>query len=95
LTKILIYSIIKLALIKPKGGEILMKYLSLVGTLLVVVGALNWGLVGLSGLLGYPSWNLVEMLLGSMPVLANLVYVLVGVAGLWLLWDWYMKMGKK
>jgi len=72
-----------------------MKYLSLVGTLLVVVGALNWGLVGLSGLLGYPSWNLVEMLLGSMPVLANLVYVLVGVAGLWLLWDWYMKMGKK
>lgn len=71
------------------------KNVAMVGTLLVVVGALNWGLVGLGGLLGYPNWNLVWMLLGSWPVLANLVYVLVGLAGLWLFWDSYTKMNKK
>lgn len=77
------------------GGESLlmnaqyMKWVELVGTLLVVVGALNWGLVGLLNL------NVVNMLLGSMPVVEQVVYVLVGVAGLWLLWDWYAKMSKK
>ena len=61
-----------------------MKNVGLVATLLVVVGAL----------MGYSDWNLVQMLLGSWPVVANLVYVLVGLSGLWLLWDWYAKMGK-
>lgn len=71
-----------------------MKNLGLVATLLVVVGAVNWGLVGLGALMGYSDWNLVQMLLGSWPVVVNLVYVLVGLSGLWLLWDWYTKMGK-
>ena len=71
-----------------------MKNVGLVATLLVVVGAVNWGLVGLGALMGYSDWNLVQMLLGSWPVVANLVYVLVGLSGLWLLWDWYAKMGK-
>lgn len=39
---------------------------------LMFVGALNWGLVGLFG------FNLVEALLGSMPAVESLVYVLVG-----------------
>ena len=72
-----------------------MKNVGLVATLLVVVGAVNWGLVGLGALMGYSDWNLVQMLLGSWPVVANLVYVLVGLSGLWLLWDWYAKMSKK
>lgn len=71
-----------------------MKNLGLVATLLVVVGAVNWGLVGLGALMGYSDWNLVQMLLGSWPVVVNLVYVLVGLSGLWLLWDWYTKMSK-
>lgn len=71
-----------------------MKNLGLVATLLVVVGAVNWGLVGLGALMGYSDWNLVQMLLGSWPVVVNLVYVLVGLSGLWLLWDWYAKMSK-
>lgn len=40
--------------------------------LLMVIGALNWGLVGLFGI------NLVEMLLGSWPMLERIVYILVG-----------------
>ncbi len=72
-----------------------MKYVELLGTLLVVVGALNWGLVGLGWLMGGSDWNVVHMLLGSMQSVEAVVYVLVGLSGLWLLWDWYAKMGKK
>jgi uncharacterized membrane protein YuzA (DUF378 family) len=71
------------------------KNVAMLGTLLVVVGALNWGLVGLGGLLGNQNWNVVWMLLGSWPMVLNLVYVLVGLAGLWLFWDSYTKMNKK
>ncbi|OGK15627.1 hypothetical protein A3H80_02030 [Candidatus Roizmanbacteria bacterium RIFCSPLOWO2_02_FULL_37_19] len=41
---------------------------------LMVIGALNWGLVGLLDL------NLVEMLLGTWPVLVQVVYILVGLS---------------
>ncbi len=72
------------------------KTLALVGTLLVVIGAVNWGLVGLGWLMGGADWNLVHMLLGPLGQMVEaLVYVLVGLAGLWMLWDWYGKMGKK
>ncbi|OGY11210.1 MAG: hypothetical protein A3A58_02165 [Candidatus Blackburnbacteria bacterium RIFCSPLOWO2_01_FULL_41_27] len=55
------------------------------GWWLVVIGAVNWGLVGLASFLGGGDWNLVNMLLGSWPAVENLVYVLVGAAGLWML----------
>lgn len=44
---------------------------------LVVIGAINWGLVGLL------NFNLVEFLLGSWPWLVIVVYTLVGLCGLW------------
>lgn len=55
------------------------KGVHIVAFLLVVIGALNWGLVGLFG------FNLVEAILGFMPLLERLVYILVGVAGVYLL----------
>ncbi|HRN96427.1 MAG TPA: DUF378 domain-containing protein [Candidatus Levybacteria bacterium] len=64
-----------------------MKTLKMLAYLLVVVGGLNWGLVGLMEL------NLVEMLLGSVPVAVQVVYVLVGVSAVWLLVD-YTKYSK-
>lgn len=74
-----------------------MKWVELVATLLVVVGALNWGLVGLGWLVGGGAdWNVVHMLLGSFGTTVEaLVYVLVGLSGLWLLYDWWMRMSKK
>ena len=66
-----------------------MKWLDMASTLLVVIGAVNWGLVGLLNM------NLVNLLVGSIPSVERLVYVLVGVAGFWLLYDWWMKMSKK
>ena len=53
---------------------------------LVVVGALNWGLVGLGGFFG-GDWNVVNMLFGNWAWLENLVYLLVGVAGVMMLMD--------
>ncbi len=43
---------------------------------LVLVGALNWGLIGVA------KYNLVMALLGAWPTVERVVYVLVGLAGL-------------
>ena len=48
---------------------------------LLVVGGLNWGLVGLGMLLGKGAeWNVINMLLGSWPVVEAIIYSLVGIA---------------
>jgi len=52
-----------------------MKNLHFVVFPLAVIGAFNWGLVGLF------NYNLVNALLGSLPGLEKLVYILVGVSG--------------
>ena len=44
--------------------------------LLVIIGALNWGLVGVA------SFNLVDQLLGAGSVASRIIYGLVGLAGL-------------
>ena len=46
---------------------------------LVVVGAINWGLIGAANL------NIVETIVGS-GSLAQVVYILVGLGGLYMLW---------
>ncbi len=56
---------------------------ALVAFILVLVGAINWGLVGLGKLVSGENWNVVTMLLGSMPKVEAVVYVLVGLAGLY------------
>lgn len=59
---------------------IFLKALHMVVFTLVVVGALNWGLVGLF------NFNLVSALLGVDSALEKLVYVLVGLSAVWLAW---------
>ena len=54
---------------------------SMVSHWLVVIGALNWGLVGLGGFFD-GDWNVVHMIFGSVSWLEWLIYVLVGVAGI-------------
>lgn len=55
---------------------------NMIAKYLVIIGGINWGLVGVGMLLGSGSWNVVNMLLGSMPMLEAIVYVLVGVSAL-------------
>ncbi len=45
---------------------------------LVVIGALNWGLTAVG-------FNLVSMIFGSMASLESLVYILVGLSGVYVL----------
>ena len=47
-----------------------------IALVLVIVGALNWGLVGLFG------FNLVAAIFGEMSVLSRIVYILVGLSSL-------------
>jgi len=67
----------------PKGGEVV-NWLSRAALLLVIIGALNWLLVGLF------QWDLVTALLGgetmrSASMLSRIVYTLVGLSGLFCL----------
>jgi len=51
---------------------------------LVVVGALNWGLVGIGHFVdSAANWNLVNILLDSVPAAEFGIYVLVGIAALY------------
>jgi uncharacterized membrane protein YuzA (DUF378 family) len=61
-----------------------MKALHCIAFVLVVVGGLNWGLVGLGMLMGGADWNVVHMVLGTLGMLENLVYVLVGLSAVYL-----------
>jgi uncharacterized protein len=50
-----------------------------IALVLVIIGALNWGLYGLLDI------DLVNLALGSIAWLAKTVYVLVGLAGIWMI----------
>lgn len=54
-----------------------MKAINLVTLLLVIVGGVNWGLVGLFG------FDLVATLLGAGSLLSRLVYIVVGASAVW------------
>ena len=53
-----------------------MKVLYYIALTLVIIGALNWLLIGLF------SFDLVATLFGNISVFSRIVYVLVGIAGL-------------
>ncbi len=55
-----------------------MKMLNLITSILVVIGALNWGLWG------FFQFDLVAFLFGGMTAgLSRIVYAIVGLSGLW------------
>lgn len=58
-----------------------MKNLNLISLALVVVGSLNWGLVGLLDL------NLVNILFSSVQELERVLYILIGISGIFVLLD--------
>ncbi len=58
-----------------------MKGLKTVSYWLVIIGALNWGLVGIGAFVG-GNWNVVNLIFGFSPVLEWIIYVLVGLSAL-------------
>lgn len=54
-----------------------MKVIDTIALILVIIGAINWGLIGLF------NFNLVDTLFGDMSIISRIVYTLVGISGLW------------
>ncbi|MBS5937052.1 DUF378 domain-containing protein [Clostridium sartagoforme] len=54
-----------------------MKVLDAIMLILVIIGAVNWGLIG------FFQFNLVDNLFGVASIFSRVIYALVGVAGLY------------
>jgi len=54
-----------------------MKLITIIALILVIVGGLNWGLVGLF------QFNLVTTLFGEASMLSNVVFILVGLSAVY------------
>ena len=54
-----------------------MKIIDKIALILVIIGAINWGLIGIF------KFDLVATIFGEMSVLSRIVYSLVGISGLW------------
>ena len=54
-----------------------MKVIDTIALVLIIIGAINWGLIGIF------NFNLVDTLFGTMSVLSRIIYTLVGISGLW------------
>ena len=57
-----------------------MIYLQRIALILVIIGGLNWGLIGLTDI------DLVALLFGPMSILSRLVYILVGLSAILMFW---------
>lgn len=57
------------------------KSLRIAALALAIVGALNWGLVGIGMFVG-ANWNVVHLILGRVMWLEAIVYLLVGLSGI-------------
>lgn len=64
------------------------KVLDCTALTIAIIGAINWGLIGLF------KFDLVAFLFGDMSWLSRIVYVLVGICGLYLL-TFYMRLSDK
>jgi len=56
-----------------------MKTLDYIALILVVIGAINWGLIG------FFNFDLVEAIFGNMTLVSRIIYALVGISGLYAL----------
>lgn len=54
-----------------------MKVIDIIALILIIIGAINWGLIGIF------NFNLVETIFGGFSIISRIIYILVGVAGLW------------
>lgn len=63
------------------------KFLNCAALTIAIIGALNWGLIGIF------RFDLVAFIFGNMSWLSRIVYILVGLCGLFLI-TFYMHLGE-
>lgn len=54
-----------------------MKVIDKIALVLIIIGAINWGLIG------FFNFDLVATIFGDMSLVSRIVYALVGISGLW------------
>ena len=54
-----------------------MKIIDTIALILIIIGAINWGLIG------FFNFNLVDTIFGAMSIISRIIYALVGISGLW------------
>ena len=54
-----------------------MKVIDKIALVLIIIGAINWGLIG------FFNFNLVAVIFGEMTWISRVIYALVGISGLW------------
>jgi len=66
-----------------------MSPLDRIGMLLLMIGGLNWGLVG------FFEYNLVDSIFGVDSMIARVIYAIVGLAAVWMIVKMFAMMGGK
>lgn len=56
-----------------------MKIIDTIALILVIIGAINWGLIGIF------NFNLVDAIFGVASAFSRIIYTLVGISGIWCL----------
>lgn len=54
-----------------------MKTIDTIALILIIIGAINWGLIG------FFKFNLVDSIFGELSSISRIIYALVGISGLW------------
>lgn len=54
-----------------------MKFLNITALTLIIIGAINWGLIG------FLQYNLVDSIFGIQSMISRIIYALVGLAGIY------------
>lgn len=54
-----------------------MKVIDTIALILVIIGAINWGLIGIF------NFNLVDTIFGVASAFSKIIYTLVGISGIW------------
>ena len=62
-----------------------MKTLNMIAMILVLIGAINWGLVGVF------NFDLVAAICGAMSTVSRIIYTLVGISGVYGAFTFFMK----
>ncbi len=59
-----------------------MKVIDIIAAILLIIGGLNWGIIGVS------DTNIVQSIFGSQPVLLHIIYILVGLSAVYSIIQW-------
>ncbi len=58
-----------------------MKGLHWISVILLIIGGLNWGLIGIF------QFNVITTIFGDAAIVTKIIYILIGLSGLWGIFD--------